>query len=220
MRQRCFFSFIAAPENAAEPSGDPAAEPSGDSDEEDPEQSSDDEFDAQETLDDWMLTLRLEQRKMLSVTLMESFKSRQKMNVKEAATEAGSIVGFSEKSVRKYRNDFFANEGTLTPLKQGKYERHCVYHDETLNLKAAEWVRENAFMKGKPNMTAQTFCDWINNSLLVSSHLPPFFPREISLRTAVRWLHHLGFKPVSHKKRCLYRWPRARRRRATSEKVA
>jgi hypothetical protein len=75
-----------------------------------------------------------------------------------------------------------------------------MYHDETLNLKAAEWVRENTFVKGRPNMTAQTFCDWINNSLLVSSHLPPFFPREISLRTAVRWLHHLGFKPVSHKK--------------------
>ena len=75
-----------------------------------------------------------------------------------------------------------------------------MYHDETLNLKAAEWVRENTFVKGRPNMTAQTFCDLINNSLLVSSHLPPFFPREISLRTAVRWLHHLGFKPVSHKK--------------------
>ena len=39
------------------------------------------------------------------------------MNVKVAATEAGSIVGFSEKSVRKHRNDFFTNEGTLTPLK-------------------------------------------------------------------------------------------------------
>ena len=59
-------------------------------------------------------------------------------------------------------------------------------------------------------MMAQTFCDWINNSLLVSSHLPPFFPMEISLRTAVRWLHHLGFKPVSHKKRSM----------ATSEKTS
>ena len=55
-------------------------------------------------------------------------------------------------------------------------------------------------MKGEPNMTAQSFCDWINSDLLVSSHLPLFFPREISLRTATRWLHHLGFKPVSHKK--------------------
>ena len=114
--------------------------------------------------------------------------------------EAGSIVGFSDKTVRKYRNNFFANKGSLTPLKQGKYERHCVYHDEELNRKSAEWVRAHAFVKGEPNMTAQSFCDWINSDLLVSSHLPPFFPREISLRTAIRWLHHLGFKPVSHKK--------------------
>ena len=168
--------------------------------EEDAEQSSEEEFDAQEALDEWILTLRLEQRKMLAVTLMESFKTRQKMNVKEAATEAGSIVGFSEKTIRKYRNDFFSNQGSLTPHRQGKYERHCVYHDEHLNHKAAEWVRANAFSKGQPNMTAQTFCDWVNSHLLVSSHLPPFFPREVSLRTSVRWLHHLGFSPVSHKK--------------------
>ena len=49
-------------------------------------------------------------------------------------------------------------------------------------------------------MTAQSLWDWVNDELLVSSHLPPFFPLEIFLRTAVRWLHHLGFKPVSHKK--------------------
>ena len=29
------------------------------------------------------------------------------MNVKDAAQEAGSIVGLSEKTVRKYRNNFF-----------------------------------------------------------------------------------------------------------------
>ena len=86
---------------------------------------------------------------------MECFKTRQKMNVKEAAIEAGSIVGFNENTVRKYRNDFFANKGSLTPLKQGKYERHCVYHEDHLNHKAAEWVRAHAFVKGEPNMTAQ-----------------------------------------------------------------
>ena len=86
---------------------------------EEPEESSEEEFDSQEALDDWMVMLRLKQRKMLSVTLMESFKTRQKMNVKDAAREAGSIVEFSDKTVRKYRNNFFANKGSLTPLKQG-----------------------------------------------------------------------------------------------------
>ena len=94
--------------------------------EEGPDDSSEEEFDYQETLDDWMVTLRLEQRRMLAVTLMESFKKRQKMNVKEAATEAGSIVGLSEKTVRKYRNDFFVNKGHLTPLKREIRASLCV----------------------------------------------------------------------------------------------
>ena len=95
---------------------------------------------------------------------------------------------------------FFANKGSLTPLKQGKYECHFVYHDERLNHKTAEWVKAHVFVKGEPNMMAQSFCDWVNSDLLVASHLPPFFPKEISLRMSIRWLYHLGFKPVSHKK--------------------
>ena len=84
---------------------------------------------------------------MLSVILMEHFKHRLNLNVKQAATEAGSIVGFNEKTVRHYRSDFFENEGQFSVKMQGKYERHCVHHDETLNRKAAEWVREHAFIK-------------------------------------------------------------------------
>ena len=161
------------------------------------------EFDqqkAQEIFDDFVLSLPLEQRRLLGVILMESFKSRQKMNVKDAAREAGSIIGFNEKTIRRHRNDFFSNKGKLTLSRQGKYERHCVYHDEDLNRKAREWVRENAFKKGAPNMNAAAFCEFVNNKLLPSSHLPPFFPRSVSLRTAVHWLRHLGFKPRSHKK--------------------
>lgn len=36
--------------------------------------------------------------------------------------------------------------------------------------------------------------------MTLSQITPLFFPREISLLTAIQWLHHLGFKPVSHKK--------------------
>ena len=52
-------------------------------------------FEPQEVFDEWMTSLRLEQRKMLAVILMESFKQRQKMKVRDAAREAGSIVGFN-----------------------------------------------------------------------------------------------------------------------------
>ena len=49
-------------------------------------------------------------------------------------------------------------------------------------------------------MTALNFCDYVNSTLLPSHYLPPHFPRSISVRTAVHWLHRLGFKPMSHKK--------------------
>ena len=81
--------------------------------EEEPEESSEEEFDSLEALDNSMVTLRLELRKMLSVTLMESFKTRQKMNMKDAAREAGSVVGFSDKTVRKYRNNFFGTASIM-----------------------------------------------------------------------------------------------------------
>ena len=95
--------------------------------------------------DDYVVSLSLDQCRMLGVILMESFKSRQKMNVKDAAREVGSIIGFNEKTVRRHRNDFFSNEGHLTLSRQGKYKRQCVYHDEDLNRKVRELVKENAF---------------------------------------------------------------------------
>lgn len=60
--------------------------------------------------------------------------------------------------------------------------------------------KNNAFQKGAPNMTAYSFCEWVNNDLLPSSHLPPQYPHMISVSTAIRQLKHLGFKPQSHKK--------------------
>ena len=155
---------------------------------------------AQEIFDDFIVVLPRDVRRMLSVILMESFKKKQKMQVVSAATEAGSIMGYNERTVRKYRDEFYLNKGELEETKRGKYARFCIYHDEEINRKAAAWVRENAFQKGAPNMTAYSFCEWVNNNLLPASHLPPQYPRLISVSTAIRWLKHLGFKPRSHKK--------------------
>ena len=62
---------------------------------------------------DWIVSFRLKQRRMLGVIFMESFKSRQQMNV------AGSIVGFNEKTVIRHRNDFFKNKGHLSESRRG-----------------------------------------------------------------------------------------------------
>ena len=76
----------------------------------------------------------------------------------------------------------------------------CILNDEGLRERVSECVRANAYKKGEPNMTSVSFLKFVNDELLPSHHLSPHFPRMISLRTAIRWLHNLGFKPISHKK--------------------
>ena len=70
-----------------------------------------------------MVSLRLDQRRMLAIVLMESFM----MNTKEVVQEAGLIVGFNEKIVRRHCNEFFKNKGYLPESQQGKHESHCIY---------------------------------------------------------------------------------------------
>lgn len=95
-----------------------------------------DDFDddkAQEIFDDFILALPLDDRRLLAVVLMESFRKRQKMQVVDAAREAASIVGYSDRTVRKLRKQFFDNKGELDGRKQGKYERITVYRDEEVS---------------------------------------------------------------------------------------
>lgn len=102
------------------------------------EESAFDEQKVQEIFDDYMVSLPLDQCRMLGVILMESFMSRQKMKVKDAAQEAGSVAVFNEKT----QECLFSNEGHLTLSRQGKYERHCVYHDKDVNRKVRVGERE------------------------------------------------------------------------------
>jgi hypothetical protein len=162
--------------------------------------SSESDFDedaAQGVFDDWVASLRSYDRKLLSVALLEAFKTRQGMLLMDAAQESASFTGFNEKTVRRYRKQFFDG---FEDMKQGKYERCCLLNEEELRLDAVMWARENAYKKGEANMTAGKFCQWVNNELLPSHVLSSNLPRTISVRTANRWLHQLGFTPQSHKK--------------------
>ena len=65
--------------------------------------------------------------------------------------------------------------------------------NEELCEKARVYVRENAAPRGRPNLTASAFCQWVNNELLPNSVLEPGYPRRVSVETARKWLHDLGF---------------------------
>ena len=67
---------------------------------------------------------------------------------------------------------------------------------EDLNKKAKKYLRDNYNVKGKPNLTVGSFCEWINNDLLPNST----FPRKVSPETARKWLHELGFTVHNKKK--------------------
>jgi len=69
------------------------------------------------------------------------------VSVMDDAQEAASITGFSEKTVRLYRKEFFEQKGNFKESRQGKYERHCLLNEENLRHDAAMWIRENAQRK-------------------------------------------------------------------------
>ena len=94
-------------------------------------------------------------------------------------------------------------EGKIPGSKQGQYQRSGVlWHSESLNKKVRRYVQEKAFVKGSANLTTFLFCQWVNKQLLVNETLEPGYPRAISVETARRWFHELGFEVLTAKKGC------------------
>ena len=119
----------------------------------------------------------------------------------EAAKVIGSVLGKSDRTVREWRSTFIGNKGEFPDTLQGKYQREGVlWQNEELNKLATKYVRENTSVKGRPNMTAVSFCKWVNETLLPNQVLTPGLPRHISVETGRKWLHELGFQILDHKK--------------------
>ena len=111
------------------------------------------------------------------------------------------MLGLNEKTIRRWRYDWIDNKGSFSESTKGKYKRYIVIDDEEHCDKALKWIRENTTAKGKPNMTAATFCAWLESDLLslVRQHHPDA-PSKVSVSIATCWLHKIGFNPSSTKK--------------------
>lgn len=55
-------------------------------------------------------------------------------------------------------------------------------------------------MTNQPSMTAITFVNWVNTDSLPNNHIPPSLSQSITPQIARKWLHNLGFCPISSKK--------------------
>ena len=155
-------------------------------------------------VEEWELSLDRDDRISLGLFLAYNFQYTLNFTATKACEYAAIMMGRSERSIRKWRSDFLKN-GEILENKQGHYQRSgLLWSSEELNKKACEYVRENANVKGAPNLTSGSFCLWVNECLLPNSCLEPGFPRKISVETARQWLHHLGFEVLSSTKGAYY----------------
>ena len=149
----------------------------------------------EEFVADWVATLPRDDLYALSLLLFHILQQEFLQLVYPASKIIGKVLNRSYKTIQKWRVDFLNNKGELPDFLRGKYERmQAIANNEDLTEQARLYVRENSFKKGAPNMTARSFCSWVNDELLPNSTLEPGAPRKISVEVARRWLLSMGFK--------------------------
>ena len=126
---------------------------------------------------EWVQALHRDDKMSLSLLLHDILVRQLNFQITEASRVIGENIGVGERTFRGWKGTFLSNDNSFPDSMQGKHCRSGVlWNNEDLNRLA---IRENANSKGSPNMTAKTFCQWVNEDLLPCSTLQPFFPRHI-----------------------------------------
>ncbi|MCG8622252.1 MAG: hypothetical protein MJE68_09695 [Proteobacteria bacterium] len=160
--------------------------PEADSEETEGSSQSDSDFDPEDALlkdpdamieefvADWIATLPRNDLYALSLLLFHVLQQEFLQLVYPASKIIGKILNKNYKTIQKWRVDFLNNKGEVPDFLRGKYERmQAIANNEDLTEQARLYVRENSFRKGAPNMTAWSFCSWVNEELLPNSTLEP-----------------------------------------------
>ena len=151
--------------------------------------------------EEWLSELDREDLRSLSMFLVIMLVKHFNFTWTNAEKYAAQATGKGERSVRRWWSSLIKHKGKFPSYRQGRYRWSGVlWQDEDLNKKAIAFVRENANVKGRPNMTTMDFCRWVNNFLLRNTTITPGFPHKVSNETARKWLHHLGFEVLTPRK--------------------
>lgn len=99
-------------------------------------------------------------------------------------------------TLEKWWRSFKRGGFKLTPMLKGRYERPWIFDDESLSMKAREFIMENAAPKGRPNMRVDDFQRFVNEDLLNSMKVEELhgLRAPISRECARQWLYRLGCK--------------------------
>ena len=149
---------------------------------------------AEEPLQSWLETVPHDDLQHMALLLYTSFPVIFGLRKTDAAAAVGQVLHKNERTIRRWIDDFVSNDGEFSESQQGHYIRNnTLMSNEDICEKARVYVRENAAPRGRPNLTAGAFCQWVNNELLPNSVLEPGYPRRVAVETARKWLHNLGF---------------------------
>jgi transposase len=112
---------------------------------------------------------------------------------------AAEMTGVSDSFIRKWRDKFKAQGEISVYTKWGHNSKYITLFDyEDKMLQAKKWIREVSNQKGVKAMTVEMFakyCTDLMSDIVVNSKSN----KEVSVETARRWLHQLGFEYSSVK---------------------
>ncbi len=142
--------------------------------------------------------------KAFTIKIMTTAMDTWGCNITEAAKMAADVSGCSAETVRQWASSFFiaiggspenidadfVYEELSSHRGHGSGNQSYIIHDEDFRLRAREFVRSHASIKGEPNLTVHQFRDWIEATFGVC----------VCDSTARVWLHHLGFSQKNHQK--------------------
>ena len=98
-------------------------------------------------LEEWVLSLDRDD----TISLLDfHLKALLRVNATTAAEYTSIMMGKSEKTIRTW---YFDNGTEIKENMQGRYQRRgLLWSNKDLNMKVTKYVRENASVKGQPNM--------------------------------------------------------------------
>ena len=150
---------------------------------------------ADEPFQSWLANLPRDDMQHMALLLYGRLPTIFGLSKTDTAAVVGEVPHKNEPTIRRWVDDFMSNGGEFSDSQQGHYVRNnTLMSSEELCDRAREYVRENAAPRGRPNLTAGAFCQWVNNPNTV---LDPGYPRR---ETARKWLHDLGFKVLQMSK--------------------
>ena len=148
---------------------------------------------------EWVESLNWDDLQSLSIFLWNMLLNMLEYQLlTDAAKFIAKVIGRCDRTLRQWQKIFITNKGSFPArqipkgvLWQKKKGSESPCHN---------YVRENSFVKGKPNLTNSMFCKYVNEVLLPNKVLDPGFPCSVSIETSSKWLYFLGFSRKGHKK--------------------